>query len=298
VQHIAVASLDAPEAVAATFDQVSRLETLARRVRIETIRMVGRVEGGHPGGALSAADLLVALYFSELSVRPEEPRWPGRDRFVFSKGHACEAYYATMALRGYLAVEELATFGQFGTRLQGHPDLSSLPGVDMSSGSLGMGLSAGFGMALGARLGGGGQRVYVMLGDGECQEGSVWEAMWIAPRYGLGSLTAIVDFNGLQQTPWPPGGVGPREYPWDVDRFVGQWEAAGWHVQDIDGHDMRQILDAFATARAVTDRPSAIVARTVKGKGVSFMEDQAAWHSRVMSAEELSAALEELGAHG
>jgi transketolase len=203
-----------------------------------------------------------------------------------------------MALRGYLPVEELATFGQYGTRLQGHPDLTSLPGVDMSSGSLGMGLSAGFGMALGARLAWGPQRIYVMLGDGECQEGSVWEAMWIAPRYRLGNLVAIVDFNFLQQTPWPPGGVGPREYPWDVDRFSRHWDAAGWHVQDIDGHDMGEILGAFAAARAVTDRPSAIIARTVKGKGVSFMEDEAAWHSRVMSEAELAAALGELGAHG
>jgi transketolase len=259
--------------------------------------MVGRVEGGHPGGALSAADLLVALYFSELRIRPDEPLWPGRDRFVFSKGHACEAYYATMALRGYFPVDELATFGRFGTRLQGHPDLTSLPGVDMSSGSLGMGLSAGFGMALGAKLAGSGQRVYVMLGDGECQEGSVWEAMWIAPRYGLGGLVAIVDFNRLQQTPWPPGGVGPREHPWDLERFARQWDAAGWHVQDVDGHDMARILAAFEGARAVTDRPSAIIARTVKGKGVSFMEDDAAWHSKVMSEAEVAAALEELGAH-
>lgn len=256
--------------------------------------MVARMDGAHPGGSLSATDIVVALYFRELKLRPAEPRWPGRDRFVYSKGHACEAYYAAMALRGLFPPEELTTFGQLGSRLQGHPDMTSLPGVDMSTGSLGMGLSVAVGMALGAGLDGG-QRVYVMLGDGECQEGAVWEAMWVAPRYRLGNLVAIVDFNSLQQTPWPPSGVGPREYPWHLDRFSRHWDAAGWHVLEIDGHDMAAIIAAFDDARSVTDKPSVIIARTVKGKGVSFMEDDVAWHSSALSDEELSRALEDLG---
>jgi transketolase len=279
-------------------NDVAYLAEVARRVRVESVRMVAQVEGGHPGGSLSAADLLVALYFRELRIRPDDPNWPGRDRFILSKGHACEAFYATMALRGVFPVDELRTFGELDSRLQGHPDRTKLPGVEMSTGSLGMGLSAGLGMAIGARLEGGPQRVYVLLGDGECQEGSIWEAMWVAPRMGVGNLTAIVDLNGLQQTPWPPSGHGPREYPWEPGRLARLWEAAGWHVLEIDGHDLGAILEAFDAAREVTQIPSVIVATTVKGKGVSFMEDLADWHSKVPSDHELATALGELRADG
>jgi transketolase len=277
---------------------VEHLQKVAGRVRVESMRMVARVEGGHPGGSLSAADLLVALYFHELAIRPDEPDWPRRDRFILSKGHACEAYYATMALRGYFPIEELATFGEIDSRLQGHPDRTKLPGVEMSTGSLGMGLSAGLGMALGARMQAASQRVYVLLGDGECQEGSVFEAMWAAPRLGVDNLTAIVDLNGLQQTPWPPSGDGPREYPWSPGHLARLWDAAGWHVLAIDGHDLHAILRAFDAARQVGDRPSAIIATTIKGRGVSFMEDRAEWHSRVPTDDELAKALEELDAQG
>ena len=278
--------------------ELGRLEDLARQVRIESVRMVARVEGGHPGGSLSAADVLVALYFHELRIRPDDPSWPGRDRFVMSKGHACEAYYATMSLRGFFPVAELATFGELDSRLQGHPDRTKLPGVEMSTGSLGMGLSAALGMAIGARLQRGDQRVYAMLGDGECQEGSVWEAMWIAPRMGVGNLMSIVDLNGLQQTPWPPSGVGEREYPWEPGRLGSLWRATGWHVLEIDGHDLAAILAAFEEARSVSDTPTAIIARTTKGKGVSFMEDLADWHSKVPTSDEVTAALGELHAQG
>jgi transketolase len=276
-------------------DELAHLRELARQVRVAVVRMVAGSTGGHPGGSLSAADILVALYFKELNVRPEDPSWQGRDRYVQSKGHASEALYATLALRGFFSTDELPTFGQVDSRLQGHPDMTRLPGLDMSTGALGAGFSAAVGMAIGSRLRGTPERTYVLLGDGECQEGEVWEAAWVAARYGLDNLVAIVDFNSLQQIGWPGPEPGKREAPWDLAAFARQWEAAGWAVEQIDGHDVAAILGALDAARPVTGRPVVIIARTVKGKGVSFMEGRAEWHSRVPTADELHLALEELG---
>ncbi len=274
---------------------LDELRELARCVRVESVKAVARANAGHPGGSLSAADVLVALYFRELNIRPDDPRWDGRDRYVHSKGHACEALYATMALRGYFPVEELETFGRVNSRLQGHPDFTRLPGLDISSGALGVGFTASVGMALGSRLRGTAERTYVMLGDGECQEGVVWEAAFIAGRYGLDNLTAIVDFNELQQIGWEGPTPGRRAAPWNVKGFAKQWSALGWAVREIDGHDMAAILAGLDAAREVKGRPSLIIARTVKGKGVSFMEGSAPWHSRAPTTDELQQALRELG---
>jgi transketolase len=244
---------------------------------------------------MSAADLLVALYFCELNVRPEDPAWDSRDRFVLSKGHASLALYATLARRGYFALEEMRTFGKIGSRLQGHPDMTRLPCLDMSTGALGAGFSAAVGMALGSKLRGTPERTYALLGDGECQEGEVWEAAFVAARYNLDNLVAIVDLNGLQVTGWPgkrPGTILP---PWPRQALARQWAASGWRVLQADGHDFPSILDALGRARTVARRPVVIIARTVKGSGVSFMHG---WHSQVPTADELARALEELGEAG
>ena len=275
-------------------DQIARLHELARRVRIESVRAVARAKAGHPGGSLSSTDLLVALYFSELNIRPGETRWDGRDRYVHSKGHSCEALYATMALRGYFPIEELETFGHVDSRLQGHPDMTRLPGLDMSSGALGVGFTGAVGIALGSRLRGSSERTYVMLGDGECQEGVVWEAAFIAGRYHLDNLLAIVDFNQLQQTGWATADPAKREAPWEFEALAGHWAAAGWAVDETDGHDLDAILDSFERARTVKGRPVVIIARTIKGKGVSFMEGNSVWHARVPTADELAQAVQEL----
>jgi len=273
---------------------LERLRELARRVRVESVRAVARAKAGHPGGSLSATDLLVALYFTELNIRPDEPRWDGRDRYVHSKGHACEALYATMALRGYFPLEELETFGRLNSRLQGHPDMTRLPGLDMSSGALGVGFTGAVGIAMGSRLRGSNERTWVMLGDGECQEGVVWEAAFIAGRYRLDNLVAIVDFNELQQTGWAGTDPTRREAPWEFEALAGHWAAAGWAVHETDGHDFPAILGAFERARSVTGRPVVIIARTTKGKGVSFMEANSLWHARVPTEDELADAVREL----
>jgi transketolase len=274
--------------------RIAQLRELARRVRLESVRAVARANAGHPGGSLSATDLLVALYFAELNIRPDEPKWANRDRYVHSKGHSCEALYATLALRGYFPIEELQTFGHIDSRLQGHPDMTRLPALDMSSGALGVGFTGAVGIALGSKLRKTPERTYVMLGDGECQEGVVWEAAFIAARYSLDNLVAIVDFNQLQQIGWPGSEPGKREAPWSFESLAGHWTAAGWSVHETDGHDMQAILDSLAVARGVRGQPVVIIARTVKGKGVSFMEGSAPWHSRVPTADELARAEQEL----
>ena len=271
------------------------LEGLARRARALVIQSVATAGAGHIGGPLSAIDLLVALYFRILAVRPHEPGWPDRDRFILSKGHSAIGLYAVLALRGYFAVDELATFDRLDSRLQGHPDMTLLPGLDMSTGSLGMGLSAGIGIALGARLNGTPERTYVMLGDGECQEGQVWEAAFVAARYSLDNLTAIVDVNGLQQYGWAGSAIDVRQPPWGPTALARQWEAFGWAVFEADGHDVDDIERAVRAAAATTGRPAVVLARTVKGKGVTFMEGRFEWHARIPTAVELTAALEELG---
>ena len=274
---------------------------MARRGRLLVVQSVANAGAGHIGGPLSAMDILVALYFRVLRIRPDEPDWPARDRFILSKGHSAIGLYAAMALRGYFPVEELATFDAAGSRLQGHPDMTRLPGLDASTGSLGQGLSVGVGIALGARRRGLDSHTFVLLGDGEMQEGQVWESLPVAARYGLGNLTAIVDRNGLQQYGWPlrPGEAhrGDRRDPWAGVDLPAALEAMGWRVLEIDGHDFGQILEALADARAAGagDRPTAILARTIKGRGLSFAEGASEWHSRVATADEAEAARLELG---
>ncbi len=277
------------------------LEALARRGRLLVVESVAHARAGHIGGPLSAMDLLVALFFRVLHIDPQRPDWPKRDRVILSKGHCAIGLYAAMALRGYLPVEELMTFDSAGSRLQGHPDMTRLPGLDTSTGSLGQGLSIGVGMAMGARRLGLNNHTWVLLGDGEMQEGQVWEAIPVAAKYGLGNLTAIIDRNGMQQYGWPlrPGEQhrGDRRDPFGDVAVGTAFEAFGWRVLEIDGHDFRQILAACEDARSTGagDVPTVILARTVKGRGFSFMEGISEWHSRVATADEVEAARVELG---
>ncbi len=274
---------------------VARLEALARRVRRLALTTVHRAGSGHVGGPLSVADILVTLYFHELRIDPAVPDWPDRDRLILSKGHSAPALYAALAERGYFPVEELATFDEVGSRLQAHPDMRALPGLDMSTGSLGQGLSVGVGMALAARLLGKDWRTYVIVGDGESQEGQVWEASFVAARNGLDSLVAILDWNGLQQYGWhrPGRPAGERLLP--IEEPAARWRSIGWQAIEVDGHDVRALAGALAGARATRGRPTIVVARTVKGKGVSFMEGDYRWHSRPVTDDDLRRALEELG---
>jgi transketolase len=275
---------------------LDELREIARRIRVEVVRTVYHAKAGHLGGPLSAADMLAALYFHELSVRPDDPAWPDRDRFILSKGHSSVALYAAMALRGYFPVDELLTFDGAHSRLQGHPDMTRLPGLDMSTGSLGMGISAGMGIALGARLTGRDDvRAFVMLGDGECQEGEVWEAANAAPHYNLDNLVVIVDHNRLQQYGWPGDGPDGRIPPQVPGELAGKWRAFGWRVLEVDGHDMDAIVDVLADARRRDGRPVVIISNTVKGKGVSFMEGHYFWHTRAIKPEELAIAMRDLG---
>lgn len=278
---------------------MEQLEDTAREIRRLVIQSVHHAGAGHIGGPLSAADLLAALYFRVMRVDPARPDWPDRDRFILSKGHSSIGLYAALALRGYFPVEELRSFDAISSRLQGHPDMTVTPGVDMSTGSLGQGLSAGLGMALGARLSGRDYHTWVMLGDGEIQEGQVWEAVMTAARYRVRGLTAILDHNRLSQYGWTEaeeGYAGPLREP-PVPDPGGKFRAFGWNVVEIDGHDMDQILAACELGRR-TDGPAVIVAHTVKGKGVSFMEGQYPWHSKPITDDDLHAALRELEAVG
>lgn len=289
--------MSTPDAAPARADaaEIERLQEAARRIRVEIVRSVHHARAGHLGGPLSAADILAALYFHVLRIRPDEPDWADRDRFILSKGHSSIALYATMALRGYLPVEELLTFDAAHSRLQGHPDMTRLPGLDMSSGSLGMGISAAMGMALGARLTGRDVRAWVMLGDGECQEGEVWEAAMAAPRYRLDNLIAIIDHNKLQQYGWPGDGPDGRIAPQVPGELAAKWAAFGWRVLELDGHDMPAVVRVLREAELGDGRPTAIIAHTVKGKGVSYMEGHYFWHTRTIKPEEFEIAMAELG---
>jgi transketolase len=246
-------------------------------------------------------DMLIALYFRVLRVRPEQPDWDDRDRFVLSKGHSAVALYTVLALRGYLPIDELATFDKGDSRLQGHPDMTRLPGVEASTGSLGQGLSFGMGVALAARRLGRSFQTFVMLGDGEIQEGMVWEAAHAARRHGLANLTAILDYNGLQQYGWPRGtdggGKGDRRDPWDGFDPAAMFAAFGWNPVEVDGHDIDAFIGACEDARTAADgrRPTAIVAHTRKGRGLSFTEGNYLWHARVPDDDELERARVELG---
>jgi transketolase len=274
---------------------LARLEDIARRIRVGVIRGVNEAKAGHLGGPLSAADILAALYFRVMRIRPDEPDWPDRDRFILSKGHSSIGLYAALALRGYFPIEELLTFDALGSRLQGHPDMTRLPGLDMSTGSLGMGISAGIGVALGCRLSGRDARTFVMLGDGECQEGEVWEAAFLAPRYRLDNLIAIVDHNKLQQYGWQGDGPDDRLPPEWPGELVARWSAFGWRVLEVDGHDMAAVVSVLEEATVGDGRPVAIVANTIKGRGVSFMEGRYYWHTRPLTADEFATAMAELG---
>ena len=280
-----------------TSPTAARLTDLAARARELILRTAHGVGAGHVGGSLSATDVLVTLYFDELRVDPARPDDPDRDRFVLSKGHCGLGLYVVLAMRGYLDEAELTTFDRGGSRLQMHPDSTKLPGIEISTGSLGMGLSAGLGMALGARRSGRDFRTHVLLGDGELQEGMVWEAAHVAPRYGLDNLVAILDHNGLQQYGWPPGDGdrADRRDPWAGADVSAAFRALGWHVLDVDGHDIPAVREAFTAARAVESRPTLVHARTRKGAGVSFLENTIAWHTGAPDDEQLAAALAELG---
>ena len=278
------------------------LPALAREARWQVIKTVTSSKAGHIGGPLSMMDLLVSLYFRQLNIRPEEPDWEDRDRFVLSKGHAAIGLYSVLALRGYLGVDELASFDKGGSRLQGHPDVTRLPGLDASTGSLGQGLSVGVGMALGAQLGGKSFHTWVMLGDGEIQEGMVWEAVQVAARYKLSNLTAIIDRNGLQQFGLPSSPEtaltdrGDRRDPWFGVDLAAVFQAFGWRVIEINGHDYGQIASAYGLAQSgdFAGRPTVILAHTVKGKGLSLAEGVHTWHSIVPSAEDFELARQEL----
>ena len=275
---------------------LSEMEAIARRTRREIVKAIVVAKGGHLGGPLSAAELLTALYFRVMRIRPDEPNWPERDRFILSKGHSSIALYATLALRGYFPLEELNTFDAINSRLQGHPDMTALPGLDMSTGSLGLGFGAGVGIALGAKLLGQGFTTFVMVGDGECNEGAIWEGAHVAQRYQLDNLVVVVDENQLQQFCWRDASSAERIPlpPYTGRQLVDRWAAFGWLVLEVDGHDMASVVDVLETARQSKGAPVAVVAHTVKGKGVSFMENNYLWHSRVPSEDELRQALDEL----
>ncbi|HUO76880.1 MAG TPA: transketolase [Thermodesulfovibrionales bacterium] len=272
--------------ITATRD-VGLLRERAKEVRREIVKMLTEAGSGHTGGSLSAADIVAALYFYKMRHRPEEPEWRERDRFVLSKGHAAPVLYAALALSGYFDRELLKTLRRIDSPLQGHPSSKMLKGVEISTGSLGQGLSIANGMAMGLRMDGLGSRVYCLLGDGELQEGQVWEAAMTAVHYGIDNLCAIVDNNGLQIDGFCCDVM-------KIEPITEKWKAFGWHVMDIDGHAMEQIVDALDEAERVKGRPSVIVARTVKGKGVSFFEGKAEYHGIAPTREERDRALEEL----
>jgi transketolase len=274
-------------------EDYQELEALARRGRWLAISTVAGSGAGHVGGPFSAMDIMVALYFRVMQIKPEEPGWPERDRFILSKGHSSIGQYAVMALRGFLPVEELKTFDKGGSRLQGHPDVTRLPGLETSTGSLGQGLSVGLGIALGALMRRQKFHTFVMIGDGELQEGMIWEALHIAPRYKLGNLTAILDWNGLQQFGWVLAinepHRGDRRDPWSGIDLRGIFEKLGWRCIEINGHDFSQIVQALENVKASgnSDQPTMIIAHTIKGKGVHFTEGKHEWHSKVATKEEL-----------
>ncbi len=263
------------------------LKEKAKEIRKDIVTMIGAAKSGHPGGSLSAAEILTYLYFEEMNVNPAEPKWEDRDRFVLSKGHAAPVLYAVLARKGFFPVEELQTLRKIGSHLQGHPDMKKVPGVDMSTGSLGTGFSAATGIALACQLDKKENYVYTLLGDGELQEGQVWEAAMSAAHYKLDHLIAFVDNNGLQID----GNIDDVLSPNPID---AKFAAFGWHVQVIDGHDFQQIADAVAAAKAEKGKPSVIVAKTVKGKGVSYMENQAGWHGSAPNEEQVAQAMAEL----
>jgi transketolase len=266
--------------------QIQDLEAKAKQIRRLIIQMLAKAGSGHPGGSLSATDLITALFFAVLRHDPKKPQWPDRDRFHMSKGHCCPLWYAVLAESGYFSVDKLSTLRQLGSMLQGHPDRRT-PGVDVASGSLGQGLSVGLGMSLAAKIDKKDYRVYVLLGDGEIQEGNVWEAAMAASHYKRDNLCAILDYNGFQID-------GRTCDVMNLEPIAAKWQAFGWHTIEIDGHNMKQILSAYAQAHSTKGKPTIIIARTIKGKGVSFMENVCDFHGRAPTKEEAEKALKEL----
>ena len=270
-----------------TDEKARELTITACRIRMDIVEMLNKANSGHTGGSLSAADIVTALYFHKMKHDPKDPKWDGRDRFILSKGHAAPVLYAALARSGYFPVEELETLRRLGSRLQGHPDSKKLPGIEISTGSLGQGLSAAGGLALGLRLDKKPNHVFCLLGDGELQEGMVWEAAMSAAHFGLENLTAIIDHNGLQID-------GPTAKVMNVDPISDKFRAFGWDVIEIDGHDMFQVTDALDRATTRRGRPTVIVAKTIKGKGCSIFEGKAEYHGTPPSDEELKVALTEI----
>ncbi len=266
---------------------IEMVEEKARSIREKIITMLGQAGSGHTGGSLSAADLVACLYFWEMQVDPQQPDWSDRDRFVLSKGHAAPVLYAALAEKGYFPAELLDTLRQLGSPLQGHPDMRKLAGVEASTGSLGQGVSWAVGMALAARMDNKSRRIYTLLGDGEIEEGMVWEATMAAAHYKLDNLVLIIDYNGLQID-------GPISQVMSPEPIAEKFRAFGCHVIEIDGHDVGQIMAAFNEARQIKGKPTAIVARTIKGKGCSFMENRAEWHGVAPKPDEVEKALAEL----
>lgn len=265
----------------------TQLKILAAKSRLGAVIGTFHGKSGHPGGSLSAADIFTYLYYKEMNVDPKDPHMADRDRFVLSKGHCCPSLYATLALKGYFDWSELEKLRHVGAMLQGHPDMKGTPGIDMSSGSLGQGISAACGMALAAKLDNKNYRVYTVLGDGECEEGQVWEAAMFAAHNNLDNLVVIVDMNGLQID-------GTVEEVAGIEPMDKKFEAFGFEVIKIDGHNFDEIESAFDKAKATKGKPTVILAKTVKGKGVSFMENQVGWHGKACNAEELAIATKEL----
>ena len=270
-------------------EKIQALRRMAANIRLGVLEGVYNAKSGHPGGALSSADLFAYLYFHELHVDPQNPKCPSRDRFVLSKGHCAPGLYAALAHKGYFSPDELKKLRHIGAMLQGHPDMKGTPGVDMSTGSLGQGISAAVGMALAGKMDGQDYRVYCLLGDGEIQEGQVWEACMFAAHRNLDNLCLVLDYNGLQID-------GDVAQVAGIEPLGGKFQSFGFEVAQADGHDFESLEQAFAAARSCKGKPFAIIAKTVKGKGVSFMENQAGWHGKAPNEEQYHKAMDELNA--
>jgi transketolase len=266
---------------------VEQMPALAKKLRRDIITMIGTIGSGHPGGSLSAVEILVALYFRILKHNPANPNWADRDRFILSKGHAAPALYAALAASGYLPEQELCTLRKIDSRLQGHPECGLTPGVEMSGGALGLGLSFGTGVALSGRLNSQDYRTYVLLGDGECDEGQVWEAAMAAAHFKLDKLIAIIDNNGIQLDGW-------NKNIMNLEPLARKWQSFGWLVVETEGHDISKLIEAFEQAKKTTGQPAVLIAHTIKGKGVSFMENNPDFHGKAPNADELKIALKEL----
>ena len=266
---------------------ISQLEKIANDIRVNIIKMIYNAGSGHPGGSLSCTDILTVLYFNQMNINPQDPKADGRDRFVLSKGHCAPALYSTLAKRGYFNESELETLRKMDSKLQGHPDMNKVPGIDMSTGSLGQGLSVANGMALASKMDSKGYRVYCLLGDGEIEEGQVWEAAMSASKYKLDNLCVIVDNNNLQID-------GKITDVKGLNKIEEKFEGFGFNVITVNGNNIEQLIDAFERAKMVKGMPTAIVAKTVKGKGVSFMENVAEWHGKAPNEEQFNLAIKEL----